>query len=203
MGGTNAQLPSVGRFPFRDTSICLLPSNLPGPSAKATSAGSACTTAASTKPSSRAGSRRARRHRAGHRYQDPLANADQVRLLIDPPHPARLRPRPPVRCQPFRHPHTPAPDRGGLYQDAASARLRFCSRTTRRRQDHHGRPPHQGMKLREAIDRVLILCPSPLTIQWQDDYSVGSASRSTSFLRSGPAAAHQRLAAVQPGHRLH
>jgi superfamily II DNA or RNA helicase len=25
------------------------------------------------------------------------------------------------------------------------------------------------MKLREAIDRVLILCPSPLTIQWQDE----------------------------------
>ena len=25
------------------------------------------------------------------------------------------------------------------------------------------------MKLREAIERVLILCPSPLTIQWQDE----------------------------------
>ena len=25
------------------------------------------------------------------------------------------------------------------------------------------------MKLREAIDRVLILCPAPLTIQWQDE----------------------------------
>jgi hypothetical protein len=25
------------------------------------------------------------------------------------------------------------------------------------------------MKLREPIDRVLILCPSPLTIQWQDE----------------------------------
>ncbi len=25
------------------------------------------------------------------------------------------------------------------------------------------------MKLREAIDRILILCPSPLTIQWQDE----------------------------------
>src|SRR2546430_1190657 len=24
------------------------------------------------------------------------------------------------------------------------------------------------MKLREAIDRILILCPAPLTIQWQD-----------------------------------
>ena len=25
------------------------------------------------------------------------------------------------------------------------------------------------MKLREAIDRILILCPAPLTIQWQDE----------------------------------
>src|SRR5439155_15338099 len=25
------------------------------------------------------------------------------------------------------------------------------------------------MKLREAVDRVLILCPAPLTIQWQDE----------------------------------
>jgi len=25
------------------------------------------------------------------------------------------------------------------------------------------------MKLREAIERVLILCPAPLTIQWQDE----------------------------------
>jgi SNF2 family DNA or RNA helicase len=25
------------------------------------------------------------------------------------------------------------------------------------------------MKLREAIERILILCPSPLTIQWQDE----------------------------------
>ncbi|MBI3818877.1 MAG: DUF3883 domain-containing protein [Planctomycetes bacterium] len=27
------------------------------------------------------------------------------------------------------------------------------------------------MKLREAIDRVLVLCPAPLTIQWQDELS--------------------------------
>lgn len=26
-----------------------------------------------------------------------------------------------------------------------------------------------GLTLREAIDRVLILCPAPLTIQWQDE----------------------------------
>jgi SNF2 family DNA or RNA helicase len=25
------------------------------------------------------------------------------------------------------------------------------------------------MKLREAIERILILCPAPLTIQWQDE----------------------------------
>jgi hypothetical protein len=25
------------------------------------------------------------------------------------------------------------------------------------------------MRLREAIDRILILCPAPLTIQWQDE----------------------------------
>jgi hypothetical protein len=25
------------------------------------------------------------------------------------------------------------------------------------------------MKLREAIDRILILCPAPLTIQWRDE----------------------------------
>ena len=28
---------------------------------------------------------------------------------------------------------------------------------------------HKEMKLREGIDRVLILCPAPLTIQWQDE----------------------------------
>lgn len=27
----------------------------------------------------------------------------------------------------------------------------------------------KAMKLREAIDRILILCPAPLTIQWQDE----------------------------------
>ncbi len=27
------------------------------------------------------------------------------------------------------------------------------------------------MKLREAVDRILILCPAPLTIQWQDELS--------------------------------
>src|ERR1700722_1215816 len=30
-------------------------------------------------------------------------------------------------------------------------------------------PEPKEMKLREAIDRVLILCPAPLTIQWQDE----------------------------------
>ena len=28
---------------------------------------------------------------------------------------------------------------------------------------------HKEMKLREGIERVLILCPAPLTIQWQDE----------------------------------
>src|SRR4029453_13891820 len=33
------------------------------------------------------------------------------------------------------------------------------------------------MKLREAIERVLILCPSPLTIQWQDEMLCGFGER--------------------------
>ena len=55
------------------------------------------------------------------------------------------------------------------------------------------------MKLREAIERVLILCPAPLTIQWQDECSAGSASRLTSSSRpstssnsSIPGSAHRR-----------
>ena len=28
---------------------------------------------------------------------------------------------------------------------------------------------HKEMKLREGIERVLILCPAPLTVQWQDE----------------------------------
>ncbi|MBM4460125.1 MAG: DEAD/DEAH box helicase [Chloroflexi bacterium] len=66
------------------------------------------------------------------------------------------------------------------------------------------------MKLRQAVDRVLILVPAPLTIQWQP--ALGrSRGRAAALLRRNipdhpcrqrPAADHQPVAAGDPSHQL-
>ncbi len=163
---------SVGRCPFRDISICLLPWNLPGPSAKASNAASACTTAPSTKPSSP--SRKPPRLAGSTPDTDsktPLANADHLRLLVES---ARIR-------LAYAHDRQFAVSLSGIrtlpHQIEAvyikmlpQPRLRFLLADD----PGAGKTIMAGllikeMKLREAIERVLILCPSPLTIQWQDE----------------------------------
>jgi hypothetical protein len=44
-----------------------------------------------------------------------------------------------------------------------------ASHLVRRRRDTVAGLLVKELKLREAIERVLILCPAPLTIQWQDE----------------------------------
>jgi SNF2 family DNA or RNA helicase len=101
----------------------------------------------------------------------PLANADQVRLLIES---ARIR-------LAYAHDRQFAVSLSGIrtlpHQIEAvyvkmlpQPRLRFLLADD----PGAGKTIMAGllikeMKLREAIDRVLVLCPSPLTIQWQDE----------------------------------
>ncbi len=101
----------------------------------------------------------------------PLANADQLRLLVES---ARIR-------LAYTHDRHFAVSMSGIrtlpHQIEAvylkmlpQPRLRFLLADD----PGAGKTIMAGllikeMKLREAIERVLILCPSPLTIQWQDE----------------------------------
>jgi len=101
----------------------------------------------------------------------PLANADQLRLLVES---ARIR-------LAYAHDRQFAVSLSGIrtlpHQIEAvymrmlpQPRLRFLLADD----PGAGKTIMAGllikeMKLREAIERVLILCPSPLTIQWQDE----------------------------------
>ena len=59
------------------------------------------------------------------------------------------------------------------------------------------------LKLREAIDRVLILCPAPLTIQWQDEMQRWFGETfDIIFAAVDQQQLVQPLAAMQPGHRF-
>ena len=59
------------------------------------------------------------------------------------------------------------------------------------------------MRLREALDRVLILCPAPLTIQWQDELLRWfGESFPYHFFRGRSTSAGQSLASLDPGHCL-
>ncbi len=61
------------------------------------------------------------------------------------PHPARLPLRPAARGQQLQRDAAAAPDLGGLRGDAhPPAAALPARRRPRRRQDHHGRPAHQG-----------------------------------------------------------
>ena len=135
----------------------------------------------------------------------PLANADHIRLLIES---ARIR-------LAYAHDRQFAVSLSGIrtlpHQIEAvyirmlpQPRLRFLLADD----PGAGKTIMAGllikeMKLREAIERVLILCPSPLTIQWQDEMLRWfGESFDIDLLCRGPAATHQSLAALQPGHRL-
>ena len=103
--------------------------------------------------------------------KSPLANADQLRLLVES---ARIR-------LAYTHDRHFAVSLSGIrtlpHQIEAvymkmlpQPRLRFLLADD----PGAGKTIMAGllikeMKLREAIERVLILCPSPLTIQWQDE----------------------------------
>src|SRR6266536_2052953 len=101
----------------------------------------------------------------------PLANADQLRLLVES---ARIR-------LAYAHDRHFAVSLSGIrtlpHQIEAvymrmlpQPRLRFLLADD----PGAGKTIMAGlllkeMKLREAIERILVLCPAPLTIQWQDE----------------------------------
>ena len=87
----------------------------------------------------------------------------------DPP---RLRARPTFRCRADGHRGAAAPARGGLRADAPAGDAPLPAR----RRPGAGKTIMAGLlmkelRLRGIVERVLVLCPAPLTIQWQDELS--------------------------------